>query len=81
MTSTLSSCGYYIHVWGLWKMFSILVCAVCTIKNIFKKCRGRQRKPWNKYVDELFDVLRLPKGELLDDIREGQCPFFVECKW
>ena len=39
-----------------------------------KPCRGRQRKPWNKYVDELFDVLGLPKGELLDDIRKGQCP-------
>ena len=36
--------------------------------------RGRQRKPWNKYVDELFDVLGLPKGELLDDIRRRQCP-------
>ena len=35
---------------------------------------GRQRKPWNKHVDELFDVLGLPKGELLDDIRKGQCP-------
>ena len=39
-----------------------------------KPRRGRQRKPWNKYVDELFDVLGLPKGELLDDIRKGQCP-------
>ena len=39
-----------------------------------KPHRGRQRKPWNKYVDELFDVLGLPKGELLDDIRKGQCP-------
>ena len=28
-----------------------------------KPRRGRQRKPWNKYVDELFDVLGLPKGE------------------
>ena len=39
-----------------------------------KPRRGRQRKPRNKYVDELFDVLGLPKGELLDDIRKGQCP-------
>ena len=39
-----------------------------------KPRRGRQRKPWNKYVDELFDVLGLPKGELLDDIRKRQCP-------
>ena len=30
-----------------------------------KPCRCRQRKPWNKYVDKLFDVLGLPKGELL----------------
>ena len=36
-----------------------------------KPRRGRQRKPWNKYVDKLFDVLELPKGELLDDIRKG----------
>ena len=28
-----------------------------------KPHRDRQRKPWNKYVDELFDVLGLPKGE------------------
>ena len=37
-------------------------------------CQGLQRKPWNKYVDELFDVLGLTKGELLDDIRKGQYP-------
>ena len=39
-----------------------------------KPRRDRQRKPWNKYVDELFDVLGLPKGELLDNIRKRQCP-------
>ena len=39
-----------------------------------KPRRGRQRKPWNKYVDELFDVLGLPKGEFLDDLRKEQCP-------
>ena len=39
-----------------------------------KTRRGRQRKLWNKYVYELFDVQGLPKGELLDDIRKGQCP-------
>ena len=39
-----------------------------------KPRRGRQRKPWNKYVDELFDVLGLPKNDLLDDIRKRQCP-------
>ena len=39
-----------------------------------KTRRSRQRKPWNKYVDKLFDVLGLPKGELLDDTRKGQCP-------
>ena len=33
-----------------------------------KPRRGRQRKPWKKYVYKLFDVLGLPKGELLDDI-------------
>ncbi len=36
-----------------------------------KPHRGRQRKPWNKCVDELFGVLGLPKGELLDDIKKG----------
>ena len=45
-----------------------------------KPCRGRQRKPWNKYVDELFDVLGLPKGELLDDIRKRQCPLNLFCQ-
>jgi len=39
-----------------------------------KSRRGRQRKPSNKYVDELFDVLGLPKGKLLHDIRKGQYP-------
>ena len=39
-----------------------------------KPHRGRQRKLWNKYVHEFFDVLGLPKGELLDDIKKGQCP-------
>ena len=39
-----------------------------------KPRKGRQRKPWNKYVDELFDVLGLLKGELLDDNWKGQCP-------
>ena len=38
------------------------------------KRRGGQREPWNKFVDELFDVLGLPKEKLLDDIRKGQCP-------
>ena len=36
--------------------------------------RGRQRKPWNKYVGELFEVLGLHEEELLDDINKGQCP-------
>ena len=42
-----------------------------------KPRRGRQRKPWNKYADDLLDVLGLPKGELLDDIRKGQCPLIL----
>ena len=37
-----------------------------------KPRRSRQRKPWNKYVDELFDVLGLPKGELLDDTQQKE---------
>ena len=47
---------------------------LCNLEWKVKPRRGRQRKPWNKYVDELFDVLRLHKGELLDDIKKGQCP-------
>ena len=47
-----------------------------------KPCR-RRRKPWNKYVGELFEALGLREEELLDDIKKGQCPsslFFVECE-
>ena len=36
-----------------------------------KPCRGRQRKPWKKYVGELF---KEEQGESLDDIKKGQCP-------
>ena len=32
------------------------------------------RKPWNKYVSELFEALGLHEEELLDDIKKGQCP-------
>ena len=39
-----------------------------------KPRRGRQRKPWNKYVGELFETLELHEEELLDDIKKGQCP-------
>ena len=39
-----------------------------------KPCRGRQRKPWKKYVGELFEALGLHEEELLDDIKKGQCP-------
>ena len=45
-----------------------------------KPRRGRQRKPWNKYVGELFEVLGLHKGELLHDIKKRQCLFLVECE-
>ena len=48
-----------------------------------KPRRGRQRKPWKKYVGELFEALGLHEEELLDDINKGQCPaslFFVECE-
>ena len=38
-----------------------------------KPHRGRQRKPWNKYVGELFEALGMHE-ELLDDINTGQCP-------
>ena len=39
-----------------------------------KPRRGKQRKPWNKYVGELFEALGLYEEELLDDINTGQCP-------
>ena len=39
-----------------------------------KPCRGRQRKPWNKYVGELFEALGLHEEELFEDIKKGQCP-------
>ena len=39
-----------------------------------KPCRERQRKPWRKYVGELFKRLGLDQGESLDDIKKGQCP-------
>ena len=35
-----------------------------------KPHRGRQRKPWNKYVGE---GLGLDQGDVLDDIKKGQC--------
>ena len=38
--------------------------------------KPRRGRHWNEHVDELFDVLGLPKGELLD-IRKGQCPLRV----
>ena len=48
-----------------------------------KPHRGKQRKPWKKYVGELFEVLGLREEELLDDTKKGQCLsslFFVECE-
>ena len=38
-----------------------------------KPRRGRQRKPWNKHVGELFEMLGLYQEELLDGITKGQC--------
>ena len=43
-----------------------------------KPRRGSQRKPWNKYVGELFEALGL-REELLDDIKKGQCPAIKYC--
>ena len=44
--------------------------------------RGRQRKPWKKYVGELFEALGLHEKEMLDDIKRGNVhqAFFVKCE-
>ena len=38
-----------------------------------KPRRGRQRKYWCKFVDNLFSSLGLDKAEWLEDIRKGSC--------
>ena len=38
-----------------------------------KPRKGRQGKPWNKYVSELFEALGLHE-ELLEDVKKGQYP-------
>ncbi len=80
---TLKSCSDKTkHKWW-YKLASMSVRRLLNQEWKMKPRRGRQRKPWNKYVDELFDVLGLPKGELLDAITKGQCLlslFFVECE-
>ena len=45
-----------------------------------KPRRGREWKPWNKYVGELFEVLGLQEEELLDDIKKGQCLSSLFCR-
>ena len=36
-----------------------------------KPCKGRQRKTWSRTIDDIFHSLSLDKGEILDDIHEG----------
>ena len=36
-----------------------------------KPCRGRQRKSWNRVVDDLFSSLDLDKAEWVEDIQKG----------
>ena len=37
-------------------------------------------KPWNRYIGELFDVLGLPKGELLGRAISIKACFCQMCK-
>ena len=43
-----------------------------------KPCRGRQRKPRNKYIGEW---LGLDQGDVLDDITKGQLAFMPVRKY
>ena len=42
-----------------------------TLKWEIKPRRGRQRKTWSRTIDDIFHSLSLDKGEILDDMNEG----------
>ena len=42
-----------------------------------KSCGGRQRKTWNRTIDDIFHSLSLDKGEILDNITKGKQIFKV----
>ena len=43
----------------------------------FKPRRGKQRKCWNRVVNDLFSTLGLDKAEWLQDIQSGECSLKV----
>ena len=46
-----------------------------------KPRKGRQRKTWSRTIDDIFHSLSLDKGELLDDMHEGNSSLksFMAC--
>ena len=43
--------------------------------------KGRQRKTWSRTIDDNFHSLSFDKGEILDDMHEGNSSlkFFMAC--
>ena len=44
---------------------------VCSQEWEIKPHKGRQRKTWSRTIDDIFHSLSLDKGEILDDMHEG----------
>ena len=46
-----------------------------------KQRKGRQRKTWSRTIDDIFHSLSLDKGEILDDMHEGNSSLksFMAC--
>ena len=46
-----------------------------------KPHKGRQRKTWRRTIDDIFHSLSLDKGEILDDMHEGNSSLksFIAC--
>ena len=46
-----------------------------------KPCKGRQRKTWSRTIDDIYHSLSLDKGEILDDMNEGNSSLksFMAC--
>ena len=43
--------------------------------------KGRQGKTWSRTIDDIFHSLSLDKGEILDDMHQGNCSLksFMAC--
>ena len=63
-------------------------CVDCQITGTPNSCqewetprKGRQRKIWSRTIDDIFHSLSLDKGEILDDMHEGNSPLksFMAC--